>query len=126
MSFGDPSANAKRFVLDGNNQQYDAFIDMLQFEDFFTLNCRYKLKSDSKWTFLLAPEYNETKLSTSVDINSEIDRILIIINAKIAEVFGTGQTIPVNGKDRVKWIIAFALIESNNVVTRDVNLTKPE
>lgn len=124
MAFGDPSANAKRFVLDGNNQEYDAFIDMLEFEDFFTLNCRYKLKSDSKWTFLIAPEYDELKLSTGSDINIEIDRILTIINDKIAEVFGGGQTIPVNGKDRVKWIIAFALIESNNIVTRDTNLTE--
>lgn len=120
MSIGKPTAQAFRFVLDGQNEQYDAYMDLVEHQGFSVLDVRYKPQSstDDKWTFLTAPEFYTEETNTEQDILAEFQRLLNTkINPKIEEVFGGAGEKPLKGWELVQWIVSVGLVESNNVIS---------
>ena len=109
-----PSIQAFRFVIDGEKQQYDAFIQIIE-DAIPYLECRYQpvgVVSD-KWTFLTGP--NLLNVSDEVDF----DKAIAIINNKIAEVFkSAGPIPPLTGIAHLKWLVQVGIKEVGNVISR--------
>ena len=115
----EPTAKAFRFVLDGQKQQYDAYIDLLK--DFGTpwIECRYRPigSTADKWTWLIGP--NLGAVDTTENTDASFDKAIAEINAKIKEVFNTaGNGIPLKGYERIEWLIQVGLKEAGNVISR--------
>jgi len=120
MALGTPSAQAFRFVLDGQNQKYDAYMDLHQHDGFRVLDIRYRRQdaTGDKWTFLMAPEFDEAAIGNQTTILIEFENLLREkINPKIEEVFGTSAEKPVKGWELVQWYVSFGLEENNNVIS---------
>lgn len=120
MSIGTPSAQAFRFVIDGQNQKYDAYLDLVEHNGFSVLDVRYRVqgKTDEKWTFLIAPEFYAEKLGSDDLVRGEMQRLLDDkINTKIAEVFGSAGEKPSKGWELVQWYVSVGLKEENNVIS---------
>lgn len=115
----EPSAKAFRFVLDGQNQQYDAYIELMRVAGFPAyVECRYRHvgRTDDKWTFLVGPGLGA--VDTTENTDASFDKAIDVINAKIKEVFNTaGNDIPLKGLDRVEWLIQVGIKELDNVVS---------
>ena len=122
MAFGDPTEGAYHFVIEGD-KNYDAFIQVLDYDGFSNLDLRYKLTDASKWTWFSSGgdvELNESQLTNKADTDAEIDRILDLYNAAIKKAFGSDSgSEPESGLERVRWLIKNGHVtESNNILTR--------
>ena len=122
MAFGDPAPGAYHFVIEGD-ENYDAFIQVLDFDGFSNLDLRYKLPEATKWTWLSTGgdvELNLPQMTTKADTNAEIDRILDLYNTAIKKAFGGDSgSEPEKGLERVRWLLKNGgITESNNVLTR--------
>ena len=122
MAFGDPTDGAYHFVIEGA-KNYDAFIQVLDYEGFSNLDLRYKLPESEKWTWFSSggdAELNAPQLTTKEDTDAEIDRILDLYNVAIKKAFGADAgTEPEKGLERVRWLIKNGHVtESNNTLTR--------
>jgi len=122
MAFGDPAEGAYHFVIEGD-KNYDAFIQVLDFQGFSNLDLRYRLPESEKWTWFNSGgdvELNATQLTNKADTDAEIDRILDLYNAAIKKAFGgdSGEG-PASGLERVRWLIKNGgITEQNNTLTR--------
>ena len=121
MALGTPTARAFRFVLDGENQRYDGYIDLHEHDgSLFVLDLRYRPQNATgdKWTFLHAEPFNENEITNSVKVLAETQRILDqVINPKIKEVFGAKTEKPISGWELVQWIVSYQLKEQDNVIS---------
>lgn len=121
MALGTPTARAFRFVLDGENQRYDGYIDLHEHDgSLFVLDLRYRRQNATgdKWTFLHAEPFNETEVSNAAKVMAETQRILdTVINPKIKEVFGSKGEKPISGWELVQWIVSYQLKEQDNVIS---------
>jgi len=121
MSLGTPSAQAFRFVLDGQGQKYDAYMDLHEHDgSLFVLDVRYRRQNavGDKWTFLMAPEFDDSEIGNETTILIEFENLLREkINPKIEEVFGASAEKPVKGWELVQWYVSFGLEENNNVIS---------
>ena len=114
----EPTAESFRFVIDGTNQQYDAFL-YLHPDDY--IECRYKPINDpiAKWTFLTAPNVYTFNMTDTAKTDSALDVAIEKINTEIASVFGVAAPeAPTKGADRIKWMIQAGLSETGNVIKR--------
>lgn len=106
---GKPTAQALTFEFTYEGKDYMGYVDAVQYNDFFVLDCRYKLKSDNEYTFLRAIEIDTTTPSRK-PIDVEIREAVEGINARLKEVFPQGNvSIPVGGIERLRWVIKNAL-----------------
>jgi len=113
-----PTSKAFRFVIDGQNQQYDAYLDLISLGTKY-IECRYKATSDTSdnWIYLIAPDV--LLVSTTQETDATFDAAIAIINTEIATVFGTaGNDIPLLGFERIEWLIQVGLKEVGNVISR--------
>jgi hypothetical protein len=122
MAFGDPKAGAYHFVIESKNN-FDAFIQVLDFEGFSNLDLRYKLPSSDKWTWLRTEgdvELSANRMTTKEGTDAEIDRVLDLYNDAINKFFGNDETDePTSGLDRVRWLLKNnGITEKDNVLTR--------
>ena len=116
-----PSAKAFRFVIDGQNQQYDAYLEAMQPSGFAPwIECRYRTidSAQDKWVYLGSSKSLD-KLDTTENTDASFDKALADMNAKIKEVFKTaGNDIPLKGFKRVQWLLQVGLKEIDNVISR--------
>lgn len=129
MNLADPSFNAFFFTIDAENgDQFDAYLDLKQFSDFYDLQVRYRpIDTVEEWVYLSAAdndgdsitEVNENQLDTEANTNAEFDRLLAVHNESIKKAFGGGASeIPTEGIERIEWLIRNGTAEADNVLTR--------
>lgn len=115
-----PSAKAFHFVIDGSQQNYDAYIDMVQIDGGVPyMDCRYRPVSNpaAKWSWLIGP--NLFNVSDTVETDKTFNDALDKVNAEIKKVFGsTAGDIPLKGLERIQWLIQYGLSETANVISR--------
>lgn len=113
-----PTAQDFKFVIDGQNQQYDAFLQMVEMDNDQWIDCRYRPVNSptAKWVWLTGPSVfdKDTEEATITDF----DRAISLINAEIKTVFGTAGDKPLTGLALMKWLIQVGLKELNNVISR--------
>lgn len=114
-----PTAQAFRFTINGQNQQYDAFMDLVSYESFKALVIRYRAQgaTGDEWTFLLGEEFNEAKIGSDADVRAEFNRILTTANGVIENTFGTAGDKPLSGWELVQWYVSVGLQASSNVIS---------
>ena len=131
MSIGNPTVNAFLFVLDdkASGKQFDAYIDIVDFQDFASFDFRYRpVGSNDKWTFLNASLSDGSQFGDSVlDYKDMISKQAIIdwlkkciarFNLVIAEKFGAQDEAPDGGIEFAKWVLRTGkLSENDNVLT---------
>lgn len=118
---GTPTARAFRFVLDGENQQYDAYLDLVEHVDnLYVFDVRYRVqgRTDEKWTHLLSPEVYYERVNTKQNILNEVQRVLDEkLNPKIKEVFKVAGQEPAGGLEFLQWLVQVGLKEQDNVIS---------
>ena len=117
-----PSAKAFRFVIDGTNQQYDAYLDLVPGAGSERLiDCRYRAvgATADKWVWLTSPIIYLAEVDTTENADEAFDRAIAEINKEIEEVFGTVDSdVPLKGFARIEWLIQVGIKEVNNVISR--------
>lgn len=131
MSIGKPSVNAFLFTLDDkeNGTKYDAYIDIVAFQDFANFDVRYKAQGADKWTFLNSSLSDGSSFSTALDYNKMVTKQEVIdwlqrcierYNLIFAEKFGKQSVEPDGGIEFAQWLLRTGkLSETDNVLTLD-------
>ena len=118
---GTPTAQAFRFVLDGQEQQYDAYLDLVEhIDNLFVFDVRYRVqgKTEEKWTHLTSPEVYYEEINTKSNILAEVQRVLEEkLNPKIKEVFKVAGQQPTGGLPFLRWLVQVGLEEKDNVIS---------
>lgn len=124
-----PSENAYFFIIDSGVKQYDAFLDIVKFGEYYYGQVRYRpIGTLGNWVFLSptqgsSPTDSELdlgRMTTMADTDKEIDSVLANINTSIEKVFGgTSEEMPKSGIARALYMLKHNMFEEkDNVITR--------
>lgn len=118
-AFGDPDAGAYRFSISTQDDTFDAYLGLVDYQSFKALNLRYKLPQDSVWIFLVAPETDNAAVSQS-DVIADMQEMLVIINKAIKEKFGDVVSTPgLTGEAFLRWLIKNSVSFVNGALVLD-------
>lgn len=120
MSIGNPTARAFRFVIDGENQKYDAYADVVKYgDDWYALDVRYRAQGATadKWTYLFAADLPSEPPKDEQSAASSMNKAIDEINEKIKSVFRSGEEKPLSGYELFYWLVSYGMQENNNVIS---------
>lgn len=129
MSTIEPSADAHFFVIDSGAKQYDAFLDIVKFGEYYYGQVRYRpIGTLGKWVFLSPTqgssptdsEFDLGRMTTMADTDREIDSVIANINASIETRFGgDSEEMPKSGIARALYMLRNNMFEEKgNVIIR--------